>query len=102
MVRTIVGQGSSLRVNCGCNLSYLDVQLKNNFINFSPAAGYTSFVYVIQGEIKINNTAIVVGEFYFLESGATHTIIGGTNVRFVYLSAMPLNQPIKQRGPYVY
>lgn len=102
IVRTIVGQGSSLKVNCGCNLTYLDIELKKDSISFSPIAGYTSFVYVIQGGIKTNNTTIIAGEFYFLESGHMHTIIGGADARFVYLSAMPLNQPIKQRGPYVY
>ena len=102
IVRTIVGQSSSLRVNCGCNLTYLDIELKYDSINFSPIAGYTSFVYVIQGGIITNNTAIIAGEFYFLESGHTHTFIGGADARFVYLSAKPLNQPIKQRGPYVY
>ncbi|HSY62415.1 MAG TPA: pirin family protein [Cytophaga sp.] len=102
IVRTIVGSGSSLVVNCGCDLSYVDVQLKKDSISFSPIFGYTSFVYVIEGDIQIKNTKMIAGEFYFLESGLTHTIIGGTSTRFVYLSAMPLNQPIKQRGPYVY
>ncbi|WP_018344411.1 pirin family protein [Cytophaga aurantiaca] len=102
IVRTIAGKGSSLTVNCGCDLSYLDVQLKSDSIIFSPIAGYTSFVYVIEGFIQIKNAGMIAGQFYFLESGITYTIIGGTNARFVYLSAKPLNQPIKQRGPYVY
>lgn len=102
IVRTIVGQGSLLRVNCGCNLSYLDVQLKNDSIEFFPVRGYTSFVYVIEGDIQLNDTKIVSGEFYFLESGVTHSIKSSADARFVYLSAMPLNLPIKQRGPYVY
>jgi redox-sensitive bicupin YhaK (pirin superfamily) len=102
IVRTIAGPGSELRLSCGCNLTYLHVQLRNNSMDFAPATGYTSFVYVMHGDIKINNTAMVAGEFYFLESGMKHTLTGGADAHFVYLSAMPLNQPIKQRGPYVY
>lgn len=102
IVRTIVGEGSPLKVNCGCNLSYLDVQLKNDSISFSPISGYTSFIYVIEGAIQIENKKMIVREFYFLEADITHTIIGNGNALFVYLSAKPFNQPIKQRGPYVY
>ena len=52
--------------------------------------------------MKIDTTGQFAGEFYFIESGITHDIVGGEDNRFIYLSAKPLNQPIKQRGPYVY
>ncbi len=100
-VRAIAGKGSEIHVNCGCDLSYLDVQLKNNAFSFSPVSGYTSFVYVINGVIQIDGKMVYEKQFYFLESGITTKAVG-EDARFVYLSAKPLNQRIKQRGPYVY
>lgn len=102
VIRVIVGEDSPLNVNCGCDLSYLDIQLKNTTLEIYPTAGYTSLIYVLQGDIKIDTAGLVAGDFYFLESGIIHDIVGGEDNRFIYLSAKPLNQPIKQRGPYVY
>ncbi|SFX20771.1 pirin family protein [Cytophaga hutchinsonii] len=102
IVRTIAGKGSVLQVHCGCDLSYLDIQLKKNTIVLTPESGYTSFVYVLDGMVQIHEHVVYAGNFYFLESGVPNTIIGDGVPRFVYLSAKPLNQKIKQRGPYVY
>lgn len=102
IVRTVVGSNSPVSVACGCNLQYLDVSIKKDSISFSPAATYTSFIYVIEGEISINKQKLAKGQFYFLQAGSAQQIESITDSRFVYLSAKPLNQRIKQRGPYVY
>jgi redox-sensitive bicupin YhaK (pirin superfamily) len=100
-VRTIAGPGSSLHTNCGCDLTYLDISLKNDSLFFSPSTEYSTFIYVLSGLVKINNTAIQEGQFYILENTYKNKIESSADARFVYLSAKPLNQPIKQRGPFV-
>lgn len=102
IIRTVVGGDSSMTVNCGCDLSYLDISLKKDSVSLSPSAGYTTFIYVTAGELTIHNNKLVKGQFYFLESGMQQSIASTAESRFVYLSAKPLNQSIKQRGPYVY
>ena len=102
VIRVIVGEDSSHHVNCGCDLSYLDIQLKITTLEIYPTAGYTSFIYVLPVNMKIDSISLVVSEFYFLASGITHDIVGGADNRFIYLIDKPLNQTIEQRGPYVY
>lgn len=101
-VYTIAGGNSPLSLQCGCDLTYSDVSLKKDTIDFTPLQGYTSFVYVLEGEIQIDRNILVAGQFYFLSSAYTNSIKTSAFARFIYLSAKPLNQPIKQRGPYVY
>ena len=71
-------------------------------MSFSPATDYTSFIYVLEGEILINKRRLIQGQFYLLESGIIQHVESTISSRFVYLSAKPLYQRIKQRGPYVY
>ena len=52
--------------------------------------------------MKIDSISLVVGKFYFLASGITHSIVSGADNRFIYFIAKPFNQTIDQRGPYVY
>jgi len=101
ITRTIAGPESALHTNCGCDLTYLDISLKNDSLFFSPLAGYSTYIYLLSGTIKINDATLQEGQFYLLENTYKNKIESSADARFVYLSAKPLNQPIKQRGPFV-
>jgi redox-sensitive bicupin YhaK (pirin superfamily) len=99
-IKHIVGNGSPLKVHT--DLIYQDIQLNGNkfIINTSPSRN--SFIYVLDGDILINGTIdLKANSFYIIPAGSLE-LTGNISARVVYLSAIPLNQKIKQRGPFVY
>ena len=99
-VKHIVGNGSPLKVQT--DLIYQDIQLNGNTFTINTSPSRNSFIYVLNGDILINGTiALKANSFYIIPAGSLE-LTGNINARIVYLSAIPLNQKIKQRGPFVY
>ena len=84
---------------------YFDVELeKDKIFNFNLPSTHNSFIYLIEGEIKIgnnkhdkvNNSTLIV-----LANGAKLNIKGLTKSKFLLVSGKPIDEPIARGGPFV-
>ena len=84
---------------------YFDVELeKDKIFNFKLPSTHNSFIYLIEGEIKIgdknhdkvNNSTLIV-----LAKGEKLNIKGLTKSKFLLVSGKPIGEPIARGGPFV-
>jgi redox-sensitive bicupin YhaK (pirin superfamily) len=84
---------------------YFDVELeKDKKFNFNLPSTHNSFVYLIEGEIKIgdqkhnkvNNSTLIL-----LTKGEQLKIKGITKAKFLLISGKPIDEPIARGGPFV-
>ena len=84
----------------------MDISLPfgNDFEQTLPA-DHNAFVYIIEGELTINNGEqhSKVSEKYLgiLSKGEHLSITASSKVRFLLLAGRPLNEPVVRGGPFV-
>ena len=85
--------------------TYNDIQLKKDKIfNFELPSTHNSFIYLIEGEIKIgdknhdktNNSTLII-----LTKGEKLKVKGSFNSKFLLISGKPIGEPIARGGPFV-
>ena len=84
---------------------YFDVELgeKKNF-NFKLPKTHNSFVYLIEGEIKIGknkHNQIKGSTLILLKSGKELNIYAETKAKFLLISGKPIGEQIARGGPFV-
>ena len=84
---------------------YFDVELKKSKeFNFSLPSTHNSFIYLINGEIKIGNKThnkVSGATLFILANGEILNIKGITNSKFLLISGKPIGEPIARGGPFV-
>ena len=84
---------------------YFDVELKKDKeFNFKLPSTHNSFIYLIDGEIKIgdrNHDKINGSTLIILANGEKLNIKGNTNSKFLLISGKPIGEPIARGGPFV-
>ena len=84
---------------------YFDVELKKDKeFNFKLPSAHNSFIYLIEGEIKIgdkNHDKISGSTLIILANGEKLNIKGNTNSKFLLISGKPIGEPIARGGPFV-
>jgi len=84
---------------------YFDVELKKDKkFNFILPSSHNSFIYLINGEIKIGDKThdkISGGTLIILAKGEKLNIKGNTNSKFLLISGKPIGEPIARGGPFV-
>ena len=84
---------------------YFDVELKNNKeFNFNLPLTHNSFIYLIDGEIKIGDKSHIKvsgATLIILANGEKLNIKGITNSKFLLVSGKPIGEPIARGGPFV-
>jgi hypothetical protein len=84
---------------------YFDVGLeKDKEFNFNLPPTHNSFIYLIEGEIKIgnqNHDPIKNSTLILLTKGEKLTISGLTKSKFLLISGKPIGEPIARGGPFV-
>jgi redox-sensitive bicupin YhaK (pirin superfamily) len=84
---------------------YFDVELeKNKEFNFDLFSTHNSFVYLIEGEIKIgdkNHNKINGSTLIILTKGEKLKVKGITKSKFLLVSGKPIGEPIARGGPFV-
>jgi len=107
-VKTIAGKFSETEGPVkGHNVEpiYFDIELeKDKGFNFDLPSTHNSFVYLIEGEIKIGNKShnkINGSNLILLTKGEKLKIKGITKAKFLLISGKPIGEPIARGGPFV-
>jgi len=100
VVRTLVGEGSPAQLQTP--VLYLDVSLdKERVYQKDIPQDFRGFVYVIDGEIKLNEESLSVGEAGFFDQTSLFSILATKASRFIMCFGKPHGEPIHQHGPFV-
>ena len=84
---------------------YFDVELKKDKeFNFDLPASHNSFIYLIEGEIKIgdkNHKKVKNSTLILLDKGNKLKVKGIIKSKFLLISGKPIEEPIARGGPFV-
>ena len=84
---------------------YFDIELENDKIfNFNLPPAHNSFVYLIEGEIKIGHKThdkVDSSALIILTKGEKLKVKGITKSKFLLISGKPIGEPIARGGPFV-
>ena len=84
---------------------YFDVELeKEKIFNFDLSSNHNSFIYLINGEIKVgneNHNKVRDSTLIILTKGEKLKILGQTKSKFLLISGKPIGEPIVRGGPFV-
>ncbi len=84
---------------------YFDIELeKDKEFNFDLPSTHNSFIYLIEGEIKIGNEShdkVNGSTLILLTKGEQLKIKGITKAKFLLISGKPIGEPIARGGPFV-
>ena len=84
---------------------YFDVELqKDKEFNFDLPSSHNSFVYLIEGKIKIgdkNHAKVNNSTLILLTKGEKLKVKGITKTKFLLISGKPICEPIARGGPFV-
>ena len=84
---------------------YFDIELeKDKEFNFDIPSTHNSFVYLIEGEIKIgneNHKKVKNSTLILLTKGEKLKVKGITKSKFLLISGKPIGEPIARGGPFV-
>ena len=84
---------------------YFDVELeKDKEFNFDLSSTHNSFVYLIEGEIKIgdkNHDKVNGSTLIILTKGEKLKAKGVTKSKFLLISGKPIEESIARGGPFV-
>ena len=85
--------------------TYFDVELKKDKkFNYSLPSAHNTFIYLINGEIKIgekNHEKVKDSTLILLLKGENLKVTGQTNAKFLVISGKPINEEIARGGPFV-
>ena len=112
----VVGEGAKLRVLAGeyagqhgviddphTDLVYLDIRLQADAtFNFPLASGLRAFIYVYDGEAKIDSQQLPQHSFSVLGEGdQVQLVAGALGARLILAGGRPIGEPVVQYGPFV-
>ncbi len=99
-VRTVVGEGSPTQLKT--EVLYLDISLKSESLyQQSIPKGSRGFVYILEGEVKLNHEMLQASEAGFFDSAETLSFMASQDSRVIVCFGKPHGEPIHQHGPYV-
>ena len=99
-VRELAGGNAALALHTPTR--YLDVKLNANAgYSVSMPVDYRGFVYLVEGNARINDSLVTSGQAVFFDSGGEIRLRSSDDCRFMLCFGKPHNEPIYQHGPYV-
>ncbi|MEJ2143117.1 MAG: pirin family protein [Gammaproteobacteria bacterium] len=101
VIRTIVGEGSALKLHTP--VQYLDISLQQG-ATFTETIddNYQGLLYVVEGELKVGKDALSAGKaVYIEEQDSVVEITSLKDSRFMLCIGKPHKEPIHQWGPFV-
>ena len=100
-VRTIVGEGSAMKLHTP--VQYQDISLQKG-ASFSEeiADSFQGLLYVVEGELQINADKLPAGKAIYIEEQDTGIEVTALeDSRFMLCVGKPHKEPIHQWGPFV-
>ena len=84
---------------------YFDVELnKDKEFNFNLPSTHNSFIYLIEGKIKVGNQQhqkVENSKLILLEKGDKLKVYGLTDAKFLLIAGKPIGEQIARGGPFV-
>ena len=84
---------------------YFDVELKKDKeFNFQLPSSHNSFIYLVEGKIKVgnkNHKEVKDSTLILLTKGKNLKITSMTNAKFLIISGKPIGEQIAKGGPFV-
>ena len=84
---------------------YFDIELeKDKDFNFDLPSTHNSFIYLIEGEIKIGDKShnkVDGSTLILLTKGEKLKVQGIAKAKFLLISGKPIGEPIARGGPFV-
>tara|TARA_B100001029_G_scaffold164986_1_gene156293 strand:- start:402 stop:1238 length:837 start_codon:yes stop_codon:yes gene_type:complete len=84
---------------------YFDVELKKDKeFNFQLPSSHNSFIYLVEGKIKVgnkNHKEVKDSTLILLAKGKNLKITSMTNAKFLIISGKPIGEQIAKGGPFV-
>ena len=91
--------------NHNVNPTYFDIELEEGKIfDFEIPEENNSFIYLVEGRIKIGNEEnndLENSKLILLEKGNKLVITSETKSKFLLISGKPIKEPIARGGPFV-
>ncbi len=99
-VKILLGEGSELKLNT--QVIYQHVILnENKKYQLDIDLAMRGIVYLLSGQLKINQTPLKSNQAMFIENTSKLMIEAAEKSEFMLCFGMPHNQPIYQHGPFV-
>jgi len=96
--KNVIGPVKDLQVD----VNYFDIELLNSSsFEYKIKRHYKTFIYVIEGNGYIDKTLIQEKQCILFEDGDSINIKSKDNLRFLFVSGEPLNEPVAWSGPIV-
>ncbi|MBP1987167.1 pirin family protein [Halolamina salifodinae] len=96
-VTTVVGEGSPLSLYT--EMEYLDVRVDGEW-EWTTPEGWSGFLFGVEGEGAVNGDSFGKGDVLPATEAGGVTVEG--EVRLVAVAGEPHEEPIQQRGPFVF
>ena len=91
--------------NHNVNPTYFDIELEEGKIfDFEIPEENNSFIYLVEGRIKIGNEEnddLENSKLILLEKGNKLIVASKTKSKFLLISGKPIREPIARGGPFV-
>lgn len=98
------GQGGSIETQTPVNAYMIDIE-ENGSYNLATAQGHQLLLYLLNGEVVINNDEVLKKDenqlIEFHQDGDHFTIEARSNSKLLFLSGAPFKEKVASWGPYV-
>jgi quercetin 2,3-dioxygenase len=102
IISGIYGEKKGPVKDLNVDVEYFDVILnKGKTITFNLKKGYTTFCYLLQGNGDFEGDTVEKKQLILIKDAATLTVKAKENSRFIFVSGMPIKEPIAWGGPIV-
>ena len=99
-IRTIVGNKNG--INLHTPVQYLEVRFDQDTQHtFQIPTNHRGFMYVVEGNVMVDDTQVQPGEAYVFEDTETLNVTGNKFSHMMLISGTPHNEPIYQHGTFV-
>lgn len=100
VVKTLVGEGSPTKLQTP--VIYLDVTIHHGSLyQRQIPEGFRGFIYIIEGEVKLNSETLKTSEAGFFDQATTLSFMAKSDTRLIVCFGQPHGEPIYQHGPFV-
>ncbi|WP_256288213.1 pirin family protein [Halobellus inordinatus] len=98
-ITTVVGEGSPIELQTP--MEYLDVRVTDRW-TWSVADGWSGFLYGVDGTGRVDGWSFGEGDVVPLVDARDVEVATDSGLRVVAVAGHPHDEPIRQRGPFVF